>query len=305
MNNTPGRMQAGRSGLHHVTALAGAVAALDGFYGGVLRQELVKRTVNHDDPRTWHLYYGRDGGKPGTVSTFFPWGADAPPGHPGRGQATVVRYAAGEGEFHRWRQLVGQAGGDREPFEVFGEPVVPWHDPDGLRVEMVLQAGLPAGVVQLHSVVLRVERTEPTARILRDYCGFSAEVERGAMTRFRAPGEGGGRVVDLLAASDSPRGRYGRGTLHHVAFRVPNEALLADLRQRLISEGFAISGVVDRTYFRSVYFREPGGVLFELATDDPGFAVDESGGPTGHRLCLPDWLEPLRADFEQRWAAER
>ena len=306
----------GIHGLHHVTAIAsGAQANLD-FYTRVLGLRLVKRTVNFDAPDTYHFYYGDVAGSPGSLLTFFPF-ADAAAGRAGTGMAETTAFATPEAAFDRW--MSGFAEEERDfdgPVTRFGAQVLGLRDPDGLRIELVAEPGLvgsplgagqheagavaPHAISRLHSVALCIEAPERTAQLLTGSFGYEAIGEEAGRRRFRASGGGPAGIVDLLCQPDRMRGRLGAGTVHHVAFRAQDETEQLTWREAILSLGFDVTPVLDRQYFRSIYFREPGGVLFEIATDPPGFATDEAPEALGTALKLPSWLEPQRAAIERR-----
>ncbi|BBL78509.1 diguanylate cyclase [Rubrobacter xylanophilus] len=298
------------TGIHHVTAIAGDPQRNAGFYAGVLGLQLVKKTVNFDDPTTYHLYYGDAGGKPGTIMTFFPW-PDAPRGRIGSGQVVTTAFSVPAGSLGYWTERLVESGVRFErPRERFGETVLSFEDVDGLRVELVAaedgREGWDGGPVParhsvrgLHHVTLAVEAAERTARLLTETLGFRREGAAEGRERFAAGPGGPGRFVDVSEAGGFPAGSTGVGTVHHVAFRVPDEEVQLALRGEVAALGYNVTPVIDRKYFRSVYFREPGGVLFELATDGPGFTVDEAEAELGRRLQLPPWLERRREEIER------
>jgi glyoxalase family protein len=250
-------------GLHHVTGLAGNAQANLDYYTQTLKLRLVKRTVNFDDPATHHFYFGDNKGSPGTLLTFFPGFQRRP--KRGSGQIVSVAYTC--------------------PAEAAG-------DPDGLDLEL---AG--GGAPGLRSVTLCENDLEPTAGFLATL-GFASAGEEGNRHRFELPG--GGARVDVLHEPQAERGKLGAGAIHHVAFRVADERVQVDWRHRLMKAGIRVSPVKDRAYFHSIYFREPGGALFEIATDGPGFLIDEAADALGSSLCLPPWLEPVRESIEAR-----
>ena len=304
-------MSQGTTGIHHVTAISGEAQRNVDFYLGVLGLRIVKKTVNFDDPTTYHLYYGDGGGSPGSIMTFFPWG-DAPLGLQGTGQLTVTTFSVPESSLGYWTErLVEHGVRFGRPGERFGETVLDFVDPDGMRLEIVASPGdgrepwedgpVPAehAVRGFHHVTLSERDPERTARLMTETLGFRPVEEGDGRRRFVA-GEGGpGDLVDLADGSGGTRGRMGVGTVHHVAFRVPDEEKQLELREEVAFLGYNVTPVLDRNYFRSIYFREPGGVLFEIATDPPGFAVDEAPEKLGEGLMLPPWLEPRRAELEE------
>ncbi|QYJ14295.1 Putative ring-cleaving dioxygenase MhqO [Rubrobacter xylanophilus DSM 9941] len=298
------------TGIHHVTAIAGDPQRNAGFYAGVLGLRLVKKTVNFDDPTTYHLYYGDAGGKPGTIMTFFPW-PDAPRGRIGSGQVVATAFSVPAGSLGYWTERLVESGVRFErPRERFGETILSFADVDGLRVELAAtedrRRGWDGGPVPtrhsvrgLHHVTLAVEVAERTVRLLTETLGFRRVAAAEGRERFAA-GEGGpGGFVDVSETGGFPAGSTGVGTVHHVAFRVPDEEVQLALREEVAALGYNVTPVIDRKYFRSVYFREPGGVLFELATDGPGFTADEVEAELGRRLQLPPWLERRREEIER------
>ena len=301
------------AGLHHVTAIAGPPQRNLAFWTGVMGLRLVKQTVNFDDPASYHLYYGDARGTPGTVLTFFPWIErpliPLPRGRAGTGMATVAQLAVAPGALDFWIDRLVRNDVDFDaPARRFGEEVLAFTDPDGLRVELVAHPGaeertgwahgsVPSdhGVRGLHGVTLSLERTERTAAFLREVMGFRAEGVEDGCGRFTL-GEGAGAArVDLLCRPEAVPGTMGVGAIHHVAWRVADAAAQARWRERLLEAGVDVSPVMDRKYFTSLYFREPGGVLFEIATDGPGFTADEPAERLGAVLQLPEWLEGRRS----------
>jgi glyoxalase family protein len=303
-------MSAETTGIHHVTAIAGEPQRNVDFYAGLLGLRVVKKTVNFDDPETYHLYYGDGAGTPGSIMTFFPWPA-APRGRIGAGQLTVTSFSVPAASLGYWTERLVEGGVRFErPEDRFGETVISFPDPDGLRLELVAVredhregwADGPApsdnAVRGFYHVTLAVADPPRTARLMTDTLGFRQTGEAEGRTRYEA-GEGGpGNTVDLAAGAGFPRGTLGVGTVHHVAYRVPDEETQLELRERVAALGYNVTPVLDRNYFRSIYFREPGGVLFEIATDPPGFAVDEDPEHLGESLRLPPWLEPRRERLE-------
>jgi len=298
-------------GIHHVTAIARDPQANVDFYAGVLGLRLVKRTVNFDDPGTYHLYYGDETGRPGTILTFFPWPM-ARRGTRGTGQATVTAFSVPEGSLGFWRERLAAHGvAHDEPARRFAEEVLTLLDPDGLKLELVAHAGageaepwdggpVPAehAIRGFHGVTLAQQGYEATAELLTGPMEFEHAGEAGNRFRFMAAGEGPGRVVDVLCSPDLPPGRVAAGTVHHVAFRAADDADQLARREALAGRGLNVTPVLDRQYFHSIYFREPGGVLFEIATDPPGFTLDEPPEELGSALRLPPWLEPHRTRIE-------
>lgn len=291
------------AGLHHVTAIAGSPQANADFYVKTLGQRLVKKTVNFDAPDTYHLYYGDRTGSPGTILTFFPF-VDAGPGRAGPGMADALAYALSAPAFEAAMERLADAGEIFDgPFERFGERVIALRDPDGLRVEMVETVPADGGDGAFHSVALWLADPARTTRLLVDVLGYreAGVEEAGGVRRHRlvAAEPAPAQVVDLKEDASASLGRQGAGTIHHVAFRARDDAEQAMWRERLTAAGFDVTPVIDRQYFNAIYFREPGGVLFEIATDPPGFAVDEPVESLGTALKLPNRYEPIRERIER------
>jgi glyoxalase family protein len=299
-------------GVHHVTAIAGDPQANVDFYTGPLGLRLIKRTVNFDDPGTYHLYFGDELGRPGTIMTFFPW-PGIRSGRHGTGQATVTSFLVPEGSLGYWQDRLEAKGAEvGATVKRFDEEGLEVRDPDGLQLELVARreaAALPGwaggpvpeehAIRGFHGVTLCVEGYEATAELLVHRLGFDPAGEDRNRFRFHAGETGCGQVVDLECSPDAPAGIVAGGTVHHVAFRVETDAYQRGTREILLAAGMNVTPVLDRNYFRSIYFREPGGVLFEIATDPPGFTVDESVEGLGTALKLPEWLEPKRAKIEE------
>lgn len=300
------------TGIHHVTAIAGDPQRNLDFYTEVLGLRLVKLTVNFDDPGTYHFYFGNERGAPGSILTFFPW-AGARRGAVGNGQVAATSFAVAPDTLPFWQQRLTEAGTPAElAGERFGEPVLRVADPDGLPLELIGSAaarpdkawhgaGIPreAAIASFHSATLLEDAHEPTAALLTDTMGLRLVGEDGTRRRFQAGDGGPGTLVDVVSAPGGRYGQSGTGTVHHIAWRTPDDAQQQAWRQTLVSEGHPVSPVMDRTYFHSIYYREPGGILFEIATDPPGFALDEHPDHLGERLMLPPQVEAHRAAVEQ------
>ncbi|SDR57209.1 glyoxalase family protein [Rhizobiales bacterium GAS191] len=300
------------TGIHHVTAIAGPAQRNLDFYTRILGLRLVKKTVNFDDPGTYHFYYGDRDGKPGTILTFFPW-EDAAPGRVGLGQAEETSFRIPEASIGYWTHRLVEKGVTHEaPRKRFGETVLSFKDPDGMRLALVAVAGaqdeagfaegdVPAehAIRGFSGVTLMLKDPEATGAILTDVFGFKEIGREGSAIRYRASGTKLGDVVDLHGVGDFLGGRMGAGSVHHIAFRAADDAAQAEMAKKLAERhGLHTTEQRDRQYFRSVYFREPGGVLFEIATDAPGFAIDEPVSELGHSLKLPRFLEPRRREIE-------
>ena len=296
-------------GIHHVTAISGVAQENVDFYAGVLGLRFVKKTVNFDDPGTYHLYYGDDEGRPGSILTFFPW-AYATQGRAGAGMVGATSFMISNGSLDDWSERLEESG-VQSPLQRsrFGEPVLLFRDPHGLDLELVPARGGPGAtgspratdgvhsILGFYGVTLFVTEPDVTASIITDIFGYEFVAHEEGRTRFRSPSGDPGSVIDLVRRAD--RGRQGKGTTHHVAFRARDEEQQLSLGEALGSAGLHVTEVKDRNYFKSIYFREPNGVLFEIATDAPGFAVDEPMEHLGEELKLPQWLEPRRSEIER------
>ena len=291
-------------GIHHVTAISGPAQANVDFYTGTLRQRLVKKTVNFDAPDTYHLYYGDDVGAPGTILTFFPF-ADAGPGRAGPGMASACAYAVPKDGFQAWMDRLALNAEDYDgPSERFGQRVITLRDADGAPVELVETDRIGDGPLDgFHSVTLWERDPGPTARLLTEAFGYHEqghETDRGVeRLRLAAPGTERGNIIDLIRTDAPAKARPGVGTIHHVAFRARSDSEQRDWQELLAAYGHPTTPVIDRQYFNAIYFREPGGVLFEIATDPPGFAVDEPVATLGQALKLPAKYEAMRDRITQ------
>jgi glyoxalase family protein len=300
------------SGIHHVTAISGNAGRNLDFYTHTLGLRLVKKTVNFDDPGTYHLYYGDELGRPGTILTFFPW-EHAAPGRRGVGVGHETAFRVPASALGYWTHRLIEKGVTHDALEKrFGDSVLPFADPDGLRLALVGTAAsgaergwsdgdIPAehAVRGFHGVTLLLDDTGATGAVLADVLGFAKVGDEGPTRRYRADDASLGGVVDLQAAKGFLRGQVGRGSVHHIAFRAKDDAAQAEMAARLRDRHrLQTTEQKDRQYFRSVYFREPGGVLFEIATDDPGFTVDEPQAALGTALKLPRFLEAHRQEIE-------
>ena len=301
------------TGLHHVTAIAGPAQENLDFYAGVLGMRLVKKSVNQDDPGTYHLFYADAEGHPGTDLTFFPWSQLAP-GREGHGSSTEVSLAVPPGSLEFWGKRFDRYGVTMTRIETrFGGRVLPLTDPHGLRVALVEsedaltrrftpwddgQVAVERQIRGLEGARLIERDLEPTTTFLTGVLGFKHIATERGWHRYGAADGRSGTYVDLQAAPESPRGAWGVGSIHHLAWRVDDAAHQLELRHAIDNAGRRPTPVIDRFWFESVYFLEPGGVLFELATDGPGFSVDEDPKHLGESLVLPPWLQPQRAAIE-------
>jgi glyoxalase family protein len=299
------------SGIHHVTAIAGNPLRNFDFYTRTLGLRFVKKTVNFDDPGTYHFYYGDETGAPGTILTFFPW-EHAAAGRGGVGQTQQTAFRVPASSLGYWTHRFAEKGVAHQPIEHrFGESVLSFTDPDGMSLSLVGIAGAESeaawsngdiprehAIRGFHGVTLLLEDAGRTGAILTDVLGFEKVSREGSVIRFRASDTPGG-LVDIYEAKGFLHGHLGRGSVHHIAFRAADDAAQTEMARRLIANhGMHPTEQKDRNYFRSIYFREPGGVLFEIATDIPGFAVDEPVASLGQALKLPKFLEPQRQAIE-------
>ncbi len=277
----------------------------------MLGLRLVKLTVNFDDPRSYHLYYGDELGHPGTIITFFAW-PGVPQGRQGTGQVTVTSFSVPQASLDYWRERLSQRGvSSTGPTSRFDETILSLQDPDGLALELVAhpQAQRPAwkegpvpaehAIRGMHTVTLSEDGYERTAKLLTETLGFRLLSQETNVFRYEVAGGEPGTYVDVRCAPGLRRGHVAAGTVHHVAWRTPTDERQQAWREVLAGLDLNVTPVLDRKYFHSIYFREPGGILFEIATDPPGFTVDEPVEQLGTRLELPTWLEPSREELEQ------
>jgi len=301
------------TGLHHVTAIASDPQRTLDFYVGLLGLRFVKRTVNFDDPTSYHFYFGDARGTPGTILTFFAW-PGARRGIRGTGQIEAPAFAIPPDSVSYWLDRFKEHHVPAEKTSArFGEEVLRFADPDGLMIELIASisnAGFEPwadstvpvehSLRGFHGVSIALEGYEQTATLLTETFGYRLVEQLNNRFRLAAPSEAGaGRIVDLLCRPDGSPGRVAAGSVHHIAFRTRDDAEQLVWRERLVDLGYNVTPVIDRTYFHSIYFRESGGVLFEIATDPPGFTLDESLDELGNHLRLPPWLEPTRSQVEQ------
>ncbi|MBC7923073.1 MAG: ring-cleaving dioxygenase [Ferruginibacter sp.] len=299
-------------GFHHITAIAGNARRNFDFYTNVLGLRFVKKTVNFDDPNTYHFYFGDQAGSPGTILTFFPW-EGITPGRRGTHMATEIGYSVPEGSFDFWIDRFKQHNVTyNKPTEKFGEPYLTFLDPDGLKFELVVSetpdnrppwetdaVRADAATKGFHHVTLTLNSIKATADVLTDVFGYALVEQHVNRFRFATDAIEHAAIVDLVEVPDEKPGHVAGGTVHHVAFRVADDAAQQHFRQKLVDKGLNVTPQIDRNYFHSVYFREPGGVLFEIATDNPGFAIDEPVSELGTHLMLPPQHESNRAAIEK------
>ena len=308
------------NGIHHVTAICSNPQKNIDFYSKLLGLRLVKLTVNFDDPTTYHLYYGDEIGQPGTILTFFPW-ANAPKGYRGTSQVITTSFLVPENSLYYWKDRLKSNDicfeGPTKRFDD-DEQVITLYDPDGLELELVAHSSAKEnderfwkdgpisyenGIRGFYSVSLSEEGYERTSEILNEL-GYKMIKNEGNRFRFQLEDSQsttttGAKILDVLCLPYTSSGMIGIGTVHHIAFRTPSDENQTSIRKNIIKIGLNPTPVIDRTYFHSVYFREPGGILFEIATDPPGFTLDQKVEDLGEKLMLPKWLEPIREKLEK------
>jgi len=291
-------------GLHHITAIAGDAKRNFNFYTNVLGLRLVKKTVNFDDPYTYHLYYGDKVGTPGTILTFFPW-EGMQNGRRGTRQVTEIGYSVPEGSLDFWLKRFSEKNIIHNKIaEKFGEQYLTFLDPDGLKFELTVvksedkrvgweteDINASNAIKGFHHVTITTNNRTQTAKVLTEIFGYKLLESHVNRHRFVTDAVEHANVVDLVETAGEAVGHVASGSVHHVAFRVKNSAVLMEFRDKVVAAGLQITEKIDRNYFYSLYFREPGGVLFEIATDEPGFSVDESVEELGTNLKLPAQYE--------------
>ena len=299
-------------GLHHITAIAGNAQRNFDFYTKILGLRLVKKTVNFDDPGTYHFYFGDEIGTPGTILTFFPW-ANVKPGKNGVGMATDIGYSVPAGSLAFWQKRFVENNVVHERVEErFGEQSLSFRDPDGLQLHLVVAKttderepwqtpviNKDVAIKGFHSVTLTLKDIKATAAVLISILGYKPAGQENNRHRFTTDAIGNANIIDLLLSPDESPGINAAGTNHHIAFRVKDETVLMQYREKVMKAGLHITEKIDRNYFFSLYFREPGGVLFEIATDNPGFSIDEPVNELGEHLKLPAQYEAHRSQIEK------
>jgi glyoxalase family protein len=298
------------TGLHHVTASASDPQRNLDFYTQILGLRFIKRTVNFDDPGTYHFYFGDDTGTPGTILTFFPW-PGVGRGRRGAGETIATAFSIPAGSLPYWQNRLNSKGVDTKQEVRFGAVHLSFSDLDGMVLELVEHAETrPIAAPRYSDVPVEhaiqgffgttlLELSLLRTQELLDQMGYQKIAEAGDRTRYAPAGEALGRFLDVVVDKDAQPGRMGAGTVHHIAFRASNDSAQLDWRKEL-GRSVSVTPVQDRTYFHSIYFREPGGVLFEIATDAPGFLIDEPVESLGEALRIPEWFEPQRSLIEAR-----
>jgi glyoxalase family protein len=300
-------------GIHHITAIAGDAKRNFDFYTKILGLRFVKRTVNFDDPHTYHFYFGDEQGTPGTILTFFPWGDKIRKGSRGAGMATEIGYSVPEGSLDFWiDRFEKNKVIYNKPAVKFGQKYLTFLDPDGLKLELVETPAtdnrkpfeteeIKANIATkgFFNITLTLNSIKATALILTDVFGYKLIAQEANRYRYATDAIGTANVIDLVELPTEPHGIGAGGTIHHVAFRVKNDEIQMEFHKKIMALGLTITPQIDRNYFHSLYFREPGGVLFEIATDNPGFTVDEPLEELGTHLKLPAQYEPQRSTIEK------
>lgn len=298
-------------GIHHVTCITGDVQKCTDFYVGVLGLRFVKKSINQDLPNTYHIYFGDYLGSPGTAMTFFGW-PTWPGQRVGSGQVTTVSFAVPHGSLDFWSNRLRTLGVTHERATRFDTDVIVLHDADRIQIELVGKAAddrwvpWPESPVDMehairgfHSVTLTVAEAAASFQLLTNTMGYRRVAKEGSRTRFETGAGGPHATVDVVESPEGPVGEESIGTVHHVAWRTPDAAAQTAWRELLVRAGRNVTPVIDRWYFKSIYYREPGGVLYEIATDAPGFAIDESPDKLGTRLSLPPWFQVRREQLDQ------
>jgi glyoxalase family protein len=298
-------------GIHHVTCITGDVQKCVDFYVGVLGLRFVKKSINQDLPDTYHIYFGDYVGSPGTAMTFFGW-PTWPKQRTGTGQVTTVAFQVPAGSLDFWSSRLNKLGVDHRPETRFDADALVLRDADGIEIELVAGAAndrwvrwpdAPVGedhaIRGFHSVTLTLADTPATFDLLTTAMGFRVAAQKGERTRFETGAGGPHSIVDVVESPEGPAGEESIGTVHHVAWRTPDAGAQVAWRDLLTTAGRNVTPVIDRWYFKSIYFREPGGVLFEIATDGPGFSVDEPPERLGSTLSLPPWFQVRRERLDE------
>ncbi|WP_297338417.1 ring-cleaving dioxygenase [Algoriphagus sp.] len=298
------------TGIHHITAIAGNAQANIDFYTGILGLRLVKKTINFDAPDVYHFYFGDELGNPGTVFTTFPF-QGARKGTKGLGELTYTAFSIAKDSLDFWRARLEKYGvAISDTLTRFGEQLIRFEDHDGMGIELVAndqdpRTGWTYGKIPLeysikgfYGATLYLKAKELTAKLLTEHMNYRFIDQEGSRFRYGTEGKPGD-IVDILVDPQGNRGMQSAGTVHHIAFRTANESTQLEIQKILMENGYLVTEVKDRNYFKSIYFREPGGVLFEIATDEPGFAIDEEEAHLGELIKLPEWAEPSREKIEK------
>ena len=304
-------MAASIPGIHHVTCITGDVQKCTDFYVGVLGLRFVKKSINQDLPDTYHIYFGDHLGSPGTAMTFFGW-PTWPKQRAGSGQVTTVSFAVPHGSLNFWSDRLRKLGVQHERTSRFDTDVITLRDADDIEIELAAKADdarwvpwpdspvdMEHAIRGFHSVTLTVAEAAATFQLLTNTMGFRRAAKEGSRTRLETGAGGPHAIVDVIEAPEGPVGEESIGTVHHVAWRTPDDATQTAWRDLLVRAGRNVTPVIDRWYFKSIYYREPGGVLYEIATDVPGFTVDEPADKLGTKLSLPSWFQVRREHLDE------
>lgn len=297
-------------GLHHITAIANDAQQNLDFYTKILGLRLVKKTVNFDDPGTYHFYFGNESGEAGTILTFFPWEGIGK-GKNGSGMATHIGYSIPKGALEFWKKRLDTHKIPYKEETIFGERLISFQDPDGLELQFIESNTQDkrsvwttddveenVAIRGFHNVTLTLQNAEATAKVLTAIFGYKLQKQEGNRYRYIIDSVDTAQIVDIIEDATISRGQNAAGTNHHIAFRVKDETAQMKMREKVLAAGLNITPKIDRDYFYSLYFREPGGVLFEIATENPGFTIDEPLEELGNNLKLPNQYEPMRSKIE-------
>ncbi len=299
-------------GIHHITAIAGGAKRNFNFYSKILGLRFIKKTVNFDDPGTYHFYFGDEKGNAGTILTFFPFGEGIQQGRKGSGMATEIGYSVPKGSLEFWiKRFERHNVIYNKPDVKFGEKYLTFLDPDGLKLELIESKTtddrkawetedikIDVATKGFHNITLTLNNIKATAAILTDVFGYKLIDQEKNRYRFATPAIENAAIVDLVELPNERGGHVANGSVHHVAFRVKNDEILMHFREVIDTLGLGVTTQIDRQYFHSLYFREPGGVLFEIATENPGFTIDETLENLGTALKLPPKYETSREEIE-------
>lgn len=297
------------TGIHHITAIAGNPQSNINFYSGILGLRLVKKTINFDSPDVYHFYFGDELGRPGTVFTTFPF-TGARKGTKGSGELTYTAFSISIDSLNYWIERLKKYGVSvSDVLTRFGEKLIRFEDHDGMGIELIANDNdsrtgwtygqIPAenSIRGFYGATLNLRAKELTEKLLTQHMDYRFIGEENGRFRYGTEGKPGD-IVDIVLDKTGNNGMQSAGTVHHIAFRTANEASQLKVQTILMKNGYQVTEVKDRNYFKSIYFREPGGVLFEVATDEPGFAIDEDEAHLGELIKLPDWAEPNRGRIE-------
>ena len=301
------------SGIHHITAIASSASENLAFYEKVLDLRLVKKTVNFDDPFTYHLYYGDSAGTPGTIITFFPW-ENLQRGRAGAGMVTAIAFSIPVGSVDQWHERLNALGIETMEGQRFGDRLIQFEDPHGLYLELIETPTVHSilnqssnsksdanRILGFHSATVLLRSLDETQSLLVNLMGMALHDTEVNRYRFKMESNDSfGHFYDVVVDAQAENGRQGAGTVHHIAFRLPTDDEQKYWQKLLLDNGFSVTPIRDRKYFKSIYFHAPGGVLFEIATDPPGFAIDEPYESLGRDLKLPDQYESMRNEIERR-----